>query len=43
VYPLSLGGGKRVFADQGPDRRFTLVSATPYPTGVVGLRYARTA
>jgi dihydrofolate reductase len=41
VYPLALGSGKRVFPSTGIDRRFTLVSAKPYPTGVVGLRYAR--
>jgi hypothetical protein len=27
----------------GIDRRFTLVQARPYPTGVVGLRYTRAA
>ncbi|HEU0036191.1 MAG TPA: dihydrofolate reductase family protein [Kofleriaceae bacterium] len=41
VYPLALGGGKRVFPASGVDRRFTLVTATPYPTGVVGLHYTR--
>jgi dihydrofolate reductase len=43
VYPLALGSGKRVFPSTGIDRRFTLVKATPYPTGVVGLHYARKA
>ena len=43
VYPVAFGRGKRVFPEGGLDRRFTLVSATPYPTGVVGLRYARAA
>lgn len=43
VYPLALGQGKRVFPASGIDRRFTLVSANSYPTGVVGLRYARSA
>jgi dihydrofolate reductase len=43
VYPVAFGRGKRVFPDGGLDRRFTLVAATPYPTGVVGLRYARAA
>ena len=38
LYPLSLGGGKRVFAD-GVHTAFTLKSASPYPSGVVGLRY----
>lgn len=40
LYPLTLGSGKRVL----PDRlhtTFQLTSAKPYPTGVVGLRYAR--
>jgi dihydrofolate reductase len=40
VYPLALGRGKRVFPDDGL-RRFTLAQTTPYPTGVVGLRYTR--
>ena len=40
VYPISLGGGKRVLPD-GVHTTFELLSATPYPTGVVGLHYAR--
>ena len=40
VYPLSLGGGKKVFPE-GAHLNFKLVSATPYPTGVVGLHYER--
>jgi dihydrofolate reductase len=40
VYPLSLGKGKRVLPD-GMRLEFTLRSATPYPTGVVGLDYVR--
>jgi dihydrofolate reductase len=43
VYPLALGTGKRVFPPSGIDRRYTLIKATPYPTGVVGLHYARKA
>ena len=43
VYPLALGRGKRVFPAIGIDCKFTLTTATPYPTGVVGLHYARTA
>ncbi|HMG20800.1 MAG TPA: dihydrofolate reductase family protein [Kofleriaceae bacterium] len=43
VYPLALGRGKRVFPATGIDRRFALAKATPYPTGVVGLRYTRAA
>ena len=39
LYPLSLGGGKRLFPD-GALSRFELVSAKPYPTGVVALHYA---
>jgi dihydrofolate reductase len=40
VYPLTLGSGKRILPD-GVHATFVLVSATPYPTGVVGLHYAR--
>ena len=40
LYPLTLGGGKRVLPD-GVHATFRLTSATPYPTGVVGLHYAR--
>ena len=40
VYPLTLGSGKRVLPD-GLHTRFQLKSARPYPTGVVGLHYAR--
>jgi dihydrofolate reductase len=43
VYPLALGGGKRVFPASGLPHRFTLAKATPYPTGVVGLHYTRAA
>lgn len=39
VYPISLGGGKRVLPD-GVLATFELKSARPYPTGVVGLHYA---
>lgn len=35
LYPLVLGNGKRVH------RTFTLLSATPFPSGVVGLHYER--
>jgi len=41
VYPIALGNGKRVFPARGIDRRYKLAQATPYPTGVVGLRYTR--
>jgi dihydrofolate reductase len=40
LYPLVLGGGKRVLP-AGLHRTFSLKSATPYPSGVVGLHYAR--
>ena len=40
VYPVTLGRGKRIWAD-GKHTGFTLKSATPYPTGVVGLHYVR--
>jgi dihydrofolate reductase len=39
-YPLALGSGKRVFPN-GVHTKFALTSATPYPTGVVGLHYTR--
>ena len=40
LYPLILGGGKRVMPE-GVHTTFSLESATPYPTGVVGLHYTR--
>jgi dihydrofolate reductase len=40
VYPLTLGSGKRVLPD-GVHATFGLMSAKSYPTGVVGLHYAR--
>jgi dihydrofolate reductase len=40
VYPLMLGTGKRALPS-GVLAKFDLESATPYPTGVVGLHYAR--
>ena len=40
LYPLTLGGGKQILP-AGMHRSFRLLSATPYPTGVVGLHYAR--
>lgn len=39
VYPIALGTGKRVLPN-GVLSTFELLSATPYPTGVVGLHYA---
>ena len=40
LYPLALGSGKRVLPN-GLYTAFGLTSATPYPTGVVGLHYTR--
>jgi dihydrofolate reductase len=42
LYPVAVGGGKRLFTD-GVLTRFKLIAAKPYPSGVVGLRYARQA
>ncbi|HEX8997925.1 MAG TPA: dihydrofolate reductase family protein [Ktedonobacterales bacterium] len=38
VYPVALGGGKKVFAD-GPRLNLRLEEARPIPSGVVFLRY----
>jgi dihydrofolate reductase len=40
VYPLMLGSGKRALPN-GVHATFALTSAIPYPSGVVGLHYAR--
>jgi dihydrofolate reductase len=40
LYPLVLGGGKRVLPD-GTRVQFKLKAAKPYPSGVVGLHYVR--
>ncbi len=40
VYPLTLGGGKRVLPG-GVQSTFRLIAAKSYPSGVVGLHYAR--
>jgi dihydrofolate reductase len=40
LYPLMLGGGKRLFPD-GVHLKFSLKQAVPYPSGVVGLHYVR--
>lgn len=42
LYPVSLGGGKRIFPD-GARCDLALVSAAPYATGVVRLHYQRQA
>ncbi len=41
VYPLTLGGGGKRVLPNGVHATFKLQSATPYPTGVMGLHYAR--
>lgn len=40
VYPVTLGSGKKVLPN-GVHTTFTLKSAKPYPSGVVGLHYVR--
>jgi dihydrofolate reductase len=40
LYPLAVGGGKRLFPER-VQTRFTLKDAVPYPSGVVGLHYTR--
>ena len=42
LYPLLLGGGKKLFPEN-VHQAFQLKSATPYPSGVVGLHYQRSA
>jgi dihydrofolate reductase len=42
LFPISLGAGKRLLPN-GVHSTFELKSATPYPTGVVGLDYTRKA
>jgi len=42
IYPLVLGGGKRLFPD-GKRLNLTLVESAPLPSGVVFLRYHCTA
>lgn len=41
VHPLVLGGGKRLFADDGVLRRFALVESVTTTTGVLLLSYRR--
>ena len=40
LYPVVLGGGKRLFPANHP-AQFKLTASKPYPSGVVGLHYAR--
>jgi dihydrofolate reductase len=39
VHPVTAGSGLHVFADDGVERHFTLVSARPFRTGVLYLVY----
>jgi len=39
VGPVTLGGGKRLFADDGELRRFRLIEAVPASTGALVCRY----
>ena len=39
VFPLTLGGGKRLFADDGAMRKLELVESTPTTTGGLMLTY----
>jgi len=39
VIPVILGGGIPLFADSAPLERLTLCESTPYPGGIVQLRY----
>ncbi len=41
VYPIVLGNGKKLFPE-GLNLRLRLIEATPVPSGVVIMRYART-
>jgi dihydrofolate reductase len=40
VYPLALGSGQRLFADDGPTVKFTLAQTEAYENGVLHLAYA---
>src|SRR5262245_14914881 len=41
IYPIVLGGGKRLFAEGTVPRAFTLKESTTSPSGVVMVRYER--
>src|SRR5262245_26779375 len=41
IEPIALGGGKRIFPDDGAARRFELISSTTASTGVQICRYQR--
>ena len=40
LYPLAVGGGKRLFPE-GMHTKFTLKETVTYPSGVVGIHYVR--
>jgi dihydrofolate reductase len=40
VYPLVLGRGQRLFADDGPSAKFNLAESETYDSGVVHFQYA---
>jgi len=42
LYPLAVGGGKRLFP-VGKLSRFQLLSASSFPSGVVNLHYVKAA
>ncbi len=41
VHPIALGGGQRLFADDGPHAKLRLVDVTPTGAGVLISQYAR--
>jgi len=43
VYPLALGAGQRLFADNGPATKFALDRSEAYSNGVLYLTYVRAA
>lgn len=43
LFPVVIGGGKRMFADRGGFGRFTLADSVVSPSGVVLLRYVQSA
>jgi len=43
VYPLTYGGGQRLFADTGPAAKFALAGSEPYSNGVLYLTYSLAA
>jgi dihydrofolate reductase len=42
VFPLALGAGERLFADNGPATKYTLAGTEAYESGVVHLTYRPT-